>query len=744
MRASLTTPQVNLVPGTPSRVSVEVINDSTVIDGLSATLDLGPEVLVTVEPDSLPMFPDETGLITLTLVASDIYPCGTHQAEVVLHSSVDPDLQIRLPLVVEVTAVPGVYLEVEPPTRRGRTRQSYSVTADNAGNVPVLLTFGAGDPDHALGVEFTPAELRLEPGYTGTTELEVLARRRWFGGELRHQVSVLGSSDSLEADVATEATFVQNPVIPRGVRTAAVLLAIIALWAVIFTFAIDRTLSKDALTKVAPASFYASDSKAATTTAFSAGAGLTDTQGSAPAGAVPKQGVAIGIGGTINGQVIAANTRAGVGRITVEAIQLDPTQAQPVSSAATDAQGQYSVAGLLPGQYVLEILAQGYQTVWYPSATSQAAALPITVDALSTRKLGQATVVGLPGSITGTVNTGQSPQAPVTVQVQAEQGSPAFTTTVTTDASGNYSIPNLPTPGSYSLALTSPGYAEATDVEQLVGGENHIANSVTLTAGSGTIGGTVTDGTNPLGGVTITANANGQTITSATPTTGQVGVFSIPNLVTPNTYLLTFSKTGYGTVSQAVNLGPGQSYTLPLPVVMPNGAGSISGTVYGPSGALGGATITINGGTKPVTTQSLTAQGSVGIYTVSGLSTPGSYTVTFASPGLASQTVAVNLASNGSQTGVNATLSAFTGTIGGTVTGPMPPSGVTVSLTDGATTSSTTTDSNGKFAFTGLAPKSYTLTFSLAGYCQQTALELLPPGGNLNLSITLPKSTASC
>ena len=56
----------------------------------------------------------------------------------------------------------------------------------------------------------------------------------------------------------------------------------------------------------------------------------------------------------------------------------------------------------------------------------------------------------------------------------------------------------------------------------------------------------MTNGTTPLGGVTITAKANGKTVTSATPTTGAVGQFTIRNLPTPATYLLTFTLSGYG------------------------------------------------------------------------------------------------------------------------------------------------------------------------------------------------------
>ena len=252
----------------------------------------------------------------------------------------------------------------------------------------------------------------------------------------------------------------------------------------------------------------------------------------------------------------------------------------------------------------------------------------------------------------------------------------------------------------------------------------------------------MTNGTTPLGGVTISANANGKTVTSATPTTGSVGQFTIPNLTTPATYLLTFTLPGFGTQTQAVQLGPGQDVTN-LAIILVGGAGQVSGTASAPSGApLGGVTVTVNG--NGPSTETLTG-GSVGSYLLSGLATPGAYTLTFSLAGYVSQTVGVTLASSGSATAVNVTLPLSNGSITGTVSSPSstPLVGVAVSVTDGATVRTTTTASTppGGFALTGLPPETYSVTFSATGYVSQTAEVPLAPGGSPTLNIVLVASS---
>ncbi len=735
MLATLDTDRITLTPGEPARLSVEVTNTLEIIDGISASIDLGEGLHVAADPPVLPLFPDGVGTITLTLTASPTLAAGPHPAAVELHSAIHPNEVTRRDVVLEVAPQPAASLAAVPPVRRGRSDQTYVVVVTNQGNTPITLSLAASDAARAVVTAFDPPEVTAQPNSSAVTELNVLARRQWFGNENRRTLTIVGTGDGLEE--ATTAVFHQQPMIPRGVRTALVLASIVALWTLIFVVALDRAFAKDALVKQVPPSYYASASATAPTA-------LSDNvvDGGAPVGAVPKSGVVIGVGGTINGKVTARNTGEGVGRITIEAMQSAPGGPVLVSSAASASDGSYSIQGLLPGKYLLQYVAEGYQPLWYPSALVPSGAHPVTVDALDTTTVKPAVVDGLAGSITGIVDTGQSPNPPVTVTVQAEQGSTRIVATTTTDAAGGYAVAGLPTPGSYDLSFTSAGYGIATDVEELSGGDARVANTVSLTAANGSMSGTVTDGASLLGGVSITASANGRTFTSATPTTGAVGTFTIANLPSPAAYLLTFTKRGFGTQTQVVNLGPGQTLTG-LALVLQGGAGQVSGKVVGPNGAaIGGVTVTVNGAGAAISTQTLTA-GQVGTYLLSGLATPGSYTLTFSDTGFISQTVGVTLGSSGSANGVNVTLPQQVGTITGTVTGsgssPGPLAGVTVSISDGVNVHTTMSSSipPGGFSVTGLPPASYSVTFSITGFATQTAQVRLSPGTTASVSVTL-------
>ncbi len=763
MRVVLRQPSVTVTPGRPVTVELDITNTLTAIDGVSARV-IGPVgVTSKSEPPLLPLFPDTTGRLTLRVGFPATLPAGYHRAEVQVFSAVQPDQPESFALEVVVIPQPAATLTVVPPVRSGHHDARYTVMCDNTGNTTLEVALAASDPNRAIRSKFVPEVLAVGPGESAAALLSVKAHRHLLGGEISHAIKVLGSATDLEVDA--QARFRQAPLIPRGVRTALVLGLIVAAWAVAFLLGLNKAFSNDPLTKEVPASYYAAAKVSPGGNALGLIAGLSSD--APPAGAVPKTGVVEGVGGTINGTVLAASTGQGVGRITVEAIQDAPFGPTLVSSAASAADGTYSRVGLLPGMYKLEFTAVGFQDLWFPAATSEATATPVEVDSMTITNGVGVTVTGVMGSISGMVNTGLPTPVPVTVSVLPEQGTTSGPLPpVKTDATGHYMVSGLPTPGSYDLSFTAPGYEEASDVEELDGGDARIANTVILTAGVGDIDGVVTDGTNPLGGVAITAAANGQTVTSATPTSGNVGHFAITGLATPATYLLTFTKAGFGTTTVAVELGPGQ-IDNDLTVSMAGGTGTVSGLVSGPTfpggpaGPLGGVTVTVNGGSAPVTTQTLTA-GATGTYVVSGLVTPGSYTVSFTEGGYASQTVPVTLSSSGSASGVNATLSLTVGVISGTVNctppgtsaSPCPASGilggVTVSVTNGnaadarttitaatASPSPTPTSPAVTFALTGLPAGGYSVNFSLAGFVSQTFFVQLQPGQVVNQQVTL-------
>lgn len=737
MRVRVEAPPGPLVPDVPVPLAVEVTNGLTVIDGVRAVVHADPRIDWEAEPELLPLFPDGSGSITLTLTADPSLPAGEYQVPVELQSAAAPATSATRLLALSVSPAPAMTVAAEPSDRTGRHRVSHEVVVANTGNTTLDVDLGATDTDRALTCHFTPPTLRIEPGRTVTSRLELRGRRRLFGTEVAHKARVVAAAPDAQAE--TTVTFRQRPMVPRGARTVALLAAIVAVWATVMVVALVHALGASPLQKTVPASFYAGDSAAA-----SAALAVSRT----PAGAVPKSGLVVGVGGTLAGTVVAASTGQGIGRITVQAYGVGPGGTSVLdASAASAADGSWSIPGLFPGAYRIELSAQGFETEWYPAAPSERAAEVVHVHGLQTTSGLRTVVTGLPGSITGTVDTGQNPPPTVTVTVLPEQASaasvatgtaeaqagatsPTPVATVTTNAQGTYSVTGLATPGTYDLSFSAPGYQAGTDTEVLAGGQQDIANTVTLTAADGSISGTVTGESGPLGGVTITASANGNTYTTATPTSGQVGVFTLGNLPSPATYLLTFTASGYGAESIAQQLGPGQSLTG-LAVAMAGGAGDVSGTVEAADGTpLGGVTVTVSGTTQPVTTQTLTA-GQVGSYQITGLPTPGQFTLTFSLAGYLSETIPVDLASSGSAGGVDATLAPADGAISGTVvSGGTALSGATVSVTDGGTPLTTTSTSQppGGFSLSGLPPGQYSVTVSLTGY-QTTTVQVAVTAG---------------
>ena len=365
-------------------------------------------------------------------------------------------------------------------------------------------------------------------------------------------------------------TLRQRPWLTRGMLTALILLSIIGLWAAVFLFGLGRVFAGDPMTKVAPASFFAvavapvdqpaqvsqaangsastgaaaaqgQDSATATQpgTAGSAGSasgaaatsgtGSSATAGSAgepPAGALPKTGaMPAGLGGTIAGTVTGAADGKPVGRILVEALRTTAEgKVEVVSSAATQADGTYQVAGLFPGPYKLRFSADGFRTVFHPRALTQLGARPVTADSGAVTSGVDAVIIGKPATVVGSIDPGDTVDKVVaTVAVKPLGGRSQGKTiaTVKTNAAGGYTIPNLPAPASYQLVFTANGYQPTTLQTNVNAGAERFEPSVLLSSGLGQIVGTVTDGTSPLGGITVTTTVNGTRSPRARPRPGR-------------------------------------------------------------------------------------------------------------------------------------------------------------------------------------------------------------------------------
>ena len=276
------------------------------------------------------------------------------------------------------------------------------------------------------------------------------------------------------------------------------------------------------------------------------------------------------------------------------------------------------------------------------------------------------------------------------------------------------------------------------------GGEARIQPTVVLNAGTGQISGVVTDGTEPLGNVKVTSTVAGQEVSVITPTTGQVGAYTLDHLATPGTYMLTFTSEDHGSRAVIVDLEAGQS-RADVNVRLAAGSGCAVGTVKDADGNLLGGVKVLQGGSvqsgttaDPDTVPSTTTltEGAVGSFSICGLSAPGDYTLTFVADGYASETVPISLSANGAPPKVGVTLDTQLGGIRGTVTGPGGGVyvGATVTATNGARSWVTTSSSaggtlpNGGYLFSSLQPGTYSVTVTADGLRQQTGIVTVRSG----------------
>src|SRR6185437_16641085 len=151
---------------------------------------------------------------------------------------------------------------------------------------------------------------------------------------------------------------------------------------------------------------------------------------------------------------------------------------------------------------------------------------------------------------------------------------------------------------------------------------------------------------NVIGKVPSTALrvATAQDPPTVTTTTNDDGTWAIAGIRPQGFYLLTLARAGYQTQRFIVN-GATLTGADPMRVALVAGDGAMSGTVTGPDGPVGAATVTITDGRVSVQTSTVSpgAEGTPGSWSVTGLSTPGTYLVSAAAQGFGTESALITL-----------------------------------------------------------------------------------------------------
>jgi hypothetical protein len=732
VRTVLSTPRLEITPGRPAVFQIEVTNTDDIIDGVTVSIDGLDPGWVGLDQPVVRLFPDATGTLTVRLDLPRTYPAGTWTFTVRVVSTIDADRHEIHELPVEIAPVESLTLEMRPSLVKAGKEADFGAFVTNTGNTTLPVEVIATDPTRETTCTTAPAEVLIAPGEVGHMVITARAKRPWFGGITMRNLQVSAISPGLQIDEA--ARFDQKPRIARGLITTLILTAIILLWATIFMLVGGLIGRQPAVEKAVPENFNK--------------------------GGVREVSL-LDVGASVDGIVLASTTGEGIERITVEAYRVvpvrpddppDPTllpEGRLSGSAATAEDGTYQLSALLPGDYRIKFSAEGFDSVWYPDTAEWESAEIVKLRPTEPFPLDDVVLVGQEGTLVGSIPAppGGGP-ATVTLQQVPPAGQPAPDPLppVTVGPEGNLTVPGLPTPATFDVRIERTGFETQTVRVDVAPGSTSVLDTVQLSAAAGSIAGFVVDenGTR-IGGVSVRIEGGEEPIVITTPTAGDIGTFRVDGLITPRTYVLTFSKEGYTSVTEALPLGPGASITNATAQLI-GGLGSMEGLVItGDSQPLGGVTVTARRGDFVATTATLTAgdgPSGVGTFAIADLPTPGVYTVTFELEGYVSETVQVEFVGAGLRPGVNATMSPLNGRILGNVrvTG-IGQGGIDVVLTDGLTerTTKTASDPPGGYGFADVPPGSYTLTFSGTGVVTRRVLVEVLPGQGLPVDVELTR-----
>ena len=194
MRVTADTRQLEVDPGSRAVVGVDVVNTGAVIDGVSTRVIGLPEQYISAQPALLPLFPDASGRVTLSLEVPATLPAGRHplSVEVVSHGAKAPSQFVDLDL--DVRSRPRLTMAARPRLARARRGARFVLELSNGGNVTLDVALTAADADRATTTTFTPASVQVPAGATVPVLLNVRGPRMITGSELDRTVTVAATA----------------------------------------------------------------------------------------------------------------------------------------------------------------------------------------------------------------------------------------------------------------------------------------------------------------------------------------------------------------------------------------------------------------------------------------------------------------------------------------------------------------------------------------------------------------------
>lgn len=599
---------------------------------------------------------------------------------------------------VRVDGATGLVVSVEPARSEGVFGRSVMVVVANTGEQPIRVRLdAAADDGAAMRLSRTGLDV---PGHH-TTRLRGRVRpRRWrlVGGARQFGFRVVATGS--QAPQRADGVLMAPALLRGGVLRAVAIVAVASVWVAAVITALPWVSAR-----VSGASSSTTSAQTVTTTGAgtgpTAGAGSGTTGGSGgPAGGAGGSGGGAGpatTGVRVSGVVSTGANPSGVTVQVSPAAALAGTAAPAPAAAATGA-----LAGLVRANPIVRLVGALLGRGQAPTGVGKVYSLALPVE-----------------------GAGDSSQR----------------LTSTTDATGTWAFAGLSATGRYLIVLAKPGYQTQ---RLLVTGAEAAALPLktTLKPGDGHLSGTVTGPGGAAGGVVVTLTDGTTTVTTRTATSGDVGHWQVDGLSTPSTYLVSASSTTLGVQSVLRPLAAAGVGTVDLS--LDPGVTTLSGTVTGVDalgdvGGLGGLTVTASSGDLSRTATTTTGD-RAGSFVLPDLPVPGSYTLTIAGAGYATQTRQLDLTPAGLPA-MAITMTSIGGTVLGTVTEPggagLAGAGLTLAGPTGTYKTMSASDATGSFRFGGIAAGQYVLTAEVYAHLTASTQVTVTPDGTATADLTL-------
>ncbi|KQW45985.1 hypothetical protein ASC77_18950 [Nocardioides sp. Root1257] len=384
-----------------------------------------------------------------------------------------------------------------------------------------------------------------------------------------------------------------------------------------------------------PQALSADNSKTVTLEANSKKAGLDVSLGGVPAS----------IKGTVLGDDVSAASLALTVPVAGGAVTSgsDSTTGAVVQTVPIGSDGSFELTNVpSPSVYDLVVTKTGYAT-----ATQR-----VDVGAGEERDGVEITLRKGDGVISGTVSSAAGALGGVTITASSGQ-TEVTTISLTSGDVGSFTLRGLPTPASYTVVASKPGFATQTMTLTLAKGQKLTGVALTLGKSSGSLNGSVTllPDRDPAGGVAVTVTDGEQTIITATQSAGDIGSWKVGGLAIPGTYTVTFTRADLASQTLSVSLDasgqitPGsQGATVSsegIEVSMQPSAAVVKGVIKQPvSGGsstnvpVGEVTVQLSSGSATYTVITATVPAAdLGAYRIENIP-PGTYTVSVSRNGV--------------------------------------------------------------------------------------------------------------